>query len=606
MLHPTIHSYIKEKESEYETQEIRVGDNWNWNMRNHIQMIFHLKNGVFFSGHNDWLRSFKNIMEPILNLAYWTEDIEVKDVVFFIESENGRGLSFLIKKYHDEVYVREHDLDEMFDEITESDIDYGGVIIQKNRDKPEIKQLQSIAFCDQTNLLGGPIGFKDSFSPEALRKEKKRGWGDPKNGATISIEELILLAEDTKDAQGLRDVKRNEVTGKNVDVYIVYGTLPESFLKEGGSEEEWIYQVQVVAFYTDKDSKRQHVTLFRKKSSDDILSFFTSKKVHGRGLGRGEGEVQIHPQIWTNFLEIHKLSLLEAGSKVVLYTDDENFANRNEVQDMEQLEIMTIADKKVVRNVPTLGVNQIQMMTQAIDSWFDFAQIAGAAQDPIIGSEPKSGTTFRGQERTVAQGRGSHDRKRGKRAKYLEFLYRDGIIPNMVREITDGTKFLATLTGDEMLWVSDQMAQNFANRKRIDSILALEEPEDEELLKEQFLKEFRRKGNKHLIEILKGEFKGIEVKMGINIAGKQKLLADLSDKILSIFQFAFADPLKWQQGMQVPGLAKMFNNLLEFSGMDLTDFTDFVSKIPEQQQQLPAPQPQRQQAPLELNKAPVL
>ena len=56
--------------------------------------------------------------------------------------------------------------------------------------------------------------------------------------------------------------------------------------------------------------------------------------------------------------------------------------------------------------------------------------------------------------------------------------------------------------------------------------------------------------------------------------------------------------------MQIPALAKMFNNLLEFSGMNEADFTDFVSKIPEQQQQLSVQQGQKTQ-PLELNKAPV-
>ena len=602
MQHPDIGGYIKEKESEYETQEIRVGDNWNWNMRNHIQMIFHLKNGVFFSGHNDWLRPFKNIMQPILNLAYWTEDIEVKDVVFFIESKNGRGLSFLIKKYHDEIYTREHDLDMMFDEITESDLDFGGVIVQKSKERPEIKQLQSIAFADQTDLLGGPIGFKESFSPEALRKMSKIGWGETSNGATISIEELILLAEDSKDTQGMRDTKRNEVTGKNIDTYVVMGSLPESFLKENGSTEDWLYQVQVVAFYTDKNNKREHVTLFRKKGTPDMLKFFTCKKVHGRGLGQGEGEALVHPQIWTNFLEIHKTSLLEAGSKVVLYTDDENLTNRNEVQDMEQLELLTIADKKVIRNVPTLGVNNIQLMNNAVDSWLDHAQLTGAAFDPILGSEPKSGTTFRGQERTVAQGRGLHDRRRGQRAKFFEQIYRDWIIPEIVREITDGTKFLATLTSDELQWVSDQMAQNHANKVRNEAILALEEPRDEEELKQDFLKEFSKKGNKHLIEIIKGDFKGIEVKMGINIAGKQKDLAILSDKILSIFQFIFANPIAFQQAMQIPTLSKSFNDILEFSGLNQAEFMNFTSNIP---QQLLPPQGQPQAAPLELNKAPV-
>src|SRR3990167_3735252 len=120
MKSPDIFSFIQTEESRYETEEIRVGDNWLWNMRNHVQLIFHLKNGVFYTGENKWLRAFKQIMRPLLRLSYWTEDLEVKDVTFFIEGKDDRALSFLIKKYHDEVYVREHDLDQMFDEITET------------------------------------------------------------------------------------------------------------------------------------------------------------------------------------------------------------------------------------------------------------------------------------------------------------------------------------------------------------------------------------------------------------------------------------------------------------------------------------------------------
>src|SRR3990167_9446030 len=124
MFPETIFQYITAEENRFDTEEVAVGSNWRWGWKNHVQMIFHFKNGVFFQGENNWMRAFKNIMEPVLNLAYWTEDIEVKDVVFFIENMPGRVASFFIKKYHDEVYVREHDLDEMFDEITESDVDY--------------------------------------------------------------------------------------------------------------------------------------------------------------------------------------------------------------------------------------------------------------------------------------------------------------------------------------------------------------------------------------------------------------------------------------------------------------------------------------------------
>src|SRR3990167_4973198 len=104
MLNPSIYDWIREEESRFESDEIQVGSNWMWSFRIHVQLIFHLKNGVFYTGQNDYLRAVKNIMEPILNLDYWTEDIELKDVVFYIENEQGRILSFLIKKYHYEVY----------------------------------------------------------------------------------------------------------------------------------------------------------------------------------------------------------------------------------------------------------------------------------------------------------------------------------------------------------------------------------------------------------------------------------------------------------------------------------------------------------------------
>ena len=81
---PSIFEYIKSEEARFDTEEIRVGSNWSWNFRKHVELIFHLKNGMFYTGENNWLRAFKNIMEPILNLADWMEDIEVKDSVFYI------------------------------------------------------------------------------------------------------------------------------------------------------------------------------------------------------------------------------------------------------------------------------------------------------------------------------------------------------------------------------------------------------------------------------------------------------------------------------------------------------------------------------------------
>ncbi len=593
---PDIFSYIKQQESAFETDEVKLGDNWSWSFRTHVQMIFHLKNGIFFTGENNWIRAFKNIMLPMLNLAYWTEDIEVKEVTFFIENLTGRALSFLIKKYHDEVYVRENDLDTLFDEITESDLDYGGVLIQKtNTKRPEVIQLNTIAFCDQTDILGGTIAFKHHFSPDKLRAMKKNGWGDEKNGATISLDELITHASFEKAPSGMNSTKENTVPSKTIEVYLLRGALPEHYLEDNDNMEDWYNQVQVVAFYTAKNKNKEGVVLYRKKETEDTLLFHTSKKIEGRALGQGEGETLVHPQIWTNFLTIHKMNLLESASKIPLYTDDQSYANRNKIQDMENLEITTIEDNKRIYQVPTAAPSNIQLIQNATNEWFEHAQLTASAYDPVLGKEASSGTTFRGQERSVAQGRGLHDRRKGQRAKFIERIYREIIIPDIVKDILGGKKFLATLTGEEMTWISDQLATNEANKRVKESMFDAVrggKPMMSEADRDQFVRTFKelfsKKGSKHLLEVLKDEFEGVEVKMGINIANKQKDLANVSDKILSIFQYIFANPQGFQQAMQIPALARSFQDILEFSGMNQSDFQSLLT--PMNAPQLSAPQ----------------
>lgn len=597
MFPETIFNYITQQENAFDTEEVQVGSNWRWNFKNHVQMIFHLRNGVFFQGENDWMRSFREVMDPVLELAKWTEDLEVKDVVFFIENKPGRVASFFVKKYHDEVYVREHDLDELFDEITESDIDYGGVLVEMISEKrPKVLPLPRIAFCDQTEVMGAPIGFKMYLSPSKLRQMEKSGWFKKENGATGSANELISLATFDKSPDGQTGQQKNTTTGKQIEVYIVRGDLPQHYLDDSGNMDTMTGQLQIVAFYTDKDKKKQYFTCYRKKQDEGALKFFTSQKVVGRALGRGWGERLLHPQIWTNFLEIHKTQMLQAAAKVPLYTDDETFTNRNEIQDMENLEITTIKEGKRMFQVPTAAKANIQLFKDGVNSWFEHAQYVGSSFDPLMGKEATSGTTFRGQNQVVQQGKGAHERKKGKRAKFIEEIYRDRIIPDIKKEITKGKKFLSTLSSDEMNWVAEQLAVNAWNKHVIEKAIALKDFEDgeQQLFIEKKKEEILKGGAQQLLEILEGEFADIEARIGINIAGKQKDLAGLSDKILSIFQFVMSNPVGFQQGMQIAGMSDAMNSILEYSGVNQSEFNNFVKKLSDtqiQQQQMAQPQP---------------
>lgn len=605
MFPETIFQYITQEENKFDTDNVQVGQNWMWNFKNHVQMIFHLKHGQFFTGENDWMRAFKNIMELVLTNAYWTEDIEVKDVVFYIENPNGRVLSFFVKKYHDEIYVKENDLDVLFDEITESDVDFGGVLVDTTANKrPTVISLTKVAFADQTDICGGPIATKMYLSPSKLKAMEKQGWFKKENGADGTVEDLIALATFQKDTDGaIRDSKKNITTGKNIEVYIVRGSLPKEYLKEIEDDEEanqMENQIQIVGFYYDKKKKKQGFTIYKNKEKEESIKFFTSQEVSGRALGRGWGERMLQPQVWTNFLEIHKTQMLQAGAKSPLITDDETFTNRNKIQDMENLEVATIKEGRSINLLATLAPANVNLFQNGINDWFNFAQYAGASFDPSLGKESASGTTFRGQNQVVQQGKGPHDRLRGKRAKFIEELYRCRILKDIKKEIVKGKKFLATLSGDEMEWVVEQMAINEWNHHGAEHAIAGNNfnEGDKEAFIEQKKSEIQKKGNKHILEWVGKEFEDVEIKMGINIAGKQKDLLGMSDKIFSIIQAAMANPQAFQQTLQIEGMKTAMDSILEYSNVSAPQFYGLTKKMAAQPVQSPQPSPLQPNAPV--------
>lgn len=596
---PSIFEYIKTEESRYETEEVKVYDNHSWNMRNHIQMSLMLTDGFYTTGENNWVRPFKKVIEPLIELANTAEDIELKDITLFLKNKTDKVAKFLIKKYHDSIYVKEHDIDALIDEIAESDNKLGGVLVQRGKDVPEVLKLVRLAFCDQTDIQGGPMGFKYDFSPSKLRKMASYGWGKKENGANVTLDELIALATAEKEPAG-NNGKKNETTGKNIEVYIVRGDLPEAYLKDNDDVESCYYQLQIVAFYKDKDEKKQGKILYRKGANEEDLLFHTSKPVEGKALGKG-ADIFFNEQIWTNFLEIHKMNLLESASKVPLWTDDDGFVNRQQIRDMENLEITTIKQGSSIGQIPTAAPANIQLFQQSINEWFQNAQLVGFAQDPLLGKQSYAGQTFKGQERLVQTGRGPHERTKGKRAKFIEKLYRQFIIPEIKKEITKGVEFVASLSFSELQWVMDSMAENFASKTQKEQVLNGELPGDKEVLIQEFKKNFTKKGNEHLIKILKDEFKDAEIDIEIDVAGKQHDLAEMTTKIFSIFQFVFANPQGFQQLMQIPAMANSFNDILEYSNIEPSDFASLVQAAPVQPTQAPQGQPPVPQLNAQLN-----
>lgn len=586
---PTIFSYITLEESAYQTKDIQISDNWPWNMSQHIILSFLMKHGKYRDISNDPKTKppFHNIIMPILEFRYAAEDRDVKDIIFETEDPEKQHLSFLIKKYWDDVFTIENNLDEFLDDAVEEKVDYGGCLVKKGQGAvPELMPLQTIAFCDQTDILGGPIGFKFNFSPEALKLKAKLGWGDEKNGATHTIDQVIDLATKDKDASG-QEAQQNQVTGKNIKVYVVRGSLPASYLKDGNKHEDLIKQVQVVAFYQDKNSPtgKTGVTFYRAEEKESVLKIHIPKKVFNRALGWGGVEALLDPQIWTNFAEIHKNNLLKASSKVVFFTDDDNFTNRNKVRDMENLET-AIIDKESrygIRQIPTASPN-IALFDRRVQELEDHAQKLAGVTDPLLGRQPPAGTPFRLQQQVVFEGKKPHERTAGKFDKFLEEIIQDWIIPHMIREITKGKTFLSTLTSDQMEYILQRVPRNRAVKRQWDDVLSGKIPGELMAYEEEEKQKLIQNGNQQILEILKDEFKGVKAKVKIRISGKQKDLVGFVDKLVNLLRQFWTLPPEIKND---PTTQHLMNQILEASGLPPATLGKLTSGIPQIESPLP-------------------
>ena len=553
----TVFDFIKKQEVNY-TKPIQLEDGWNWCMKDYLRKCFLYKNFQFLENNdNRELRPFKNIILAILNIQYRTEGFDVKDIELYVDDADDYYQSFLVKKFHNK-WALENEIDTFIDDMVESYADYGGILSRNtNKSKPEVIDLRSLAFCNQTDILAYPFCIKHTFSASQLREWDDK-WGKAENGATISIEELIVLArEEGKDEP------------KEIIIYELHGNLPKEWLNDERTETEskkYIQQIQIVAYYQDSNKQERGVCLFKNREPKLPFKFLARDKIIGRALGRSGIEELFEAQKWTNWDEIKITEMLEAASKMINLTDDPSVVAKHPsgLKDVDNLELVQVqSGSKGVWQMDTYPRN-LAVFNNALERWERQAQILGAASDLMLGETPTSGTPFKLYEARVTEDKSMHRYRQGKLAVFMDEIYRDWILPHIAKEIAQDQNFLTELSADELQGVAEQVIINEVNKQIKNQILAgqILDPQEIEANKQRFKADFLKSGNKRFIKIFKGE---ITKKLSVmtNIVGKQKNLAMLTDKLVNVLRQYIATP----QIRQDPEMAKLLNVILESSGL---------------------------------------
>lgn len=551
-----IYDLIIEERKNYD-RPVTLEDGWDWGMKEHLRKSFLYLNSQFSQDNEDKdLRPNKNIVLPIMNVQYRTEGFDVKDIEIYVDNPDEYYKSLLVRKFHQK-WALENDIDTFIDEMVFSYSTYGGVLVrQTDEAKPEVIDLRTLAFCNQTDLMNYPFAIKHEYSFSQLRTANKK-WGDGNYGATIGIEELITIVK--KEGK------------KTVEVFEVHGLMPKEWLT-GEDDSSYdldddakdVNQMQVVAFYQNENKQSRGVTLFRYREPKLPFKFLARDRVEGRALGRGGVEELFDPQIWTNWNEIKVAEMLDAASKTISWTTDPSLKGKNNLNNVDNNEVLILQDGKTIQQLDTYPRN-LAVFNDALGRWQEHAQILGSATDPLLGETPNSGTPFKLYEAQQMESKSMHRFRQGQLAVFMDEIYRDWLLPHLAREIAKEQNFMAELSVDEMAEVVDKVMIKKANEFKKRMILSLQEV-NEELVndyKQVVGNELIKKSNKKFFKILKDEMKEKTLKVMTNIAGKQKNLALLTDKLVNVLRQYLSTP----QLRQDPEMTKLLNAVLESSGL---------------------------------------
>lgn len=566
-----IYSYILEEEATYKTQLIPITKSVEWNMHEHIERCTNVSNGWYHSGKNDGTRPYEDIVSPILDVASRAEGFDVKDIVPFINDADNYYKSFLIKKFHPQ-WARKYEIDTFIDELVESSIVYDLALIKNvNNIRPEVVKLQSIAFCDQTDVLSGPIAIKHQYSVAEIQEFRGK-WNDD------MIEMAVLNAKSSKVVSSSND-QEAKTPGKYIEVYEVHGMFPDSFLNDGGSISDYTPQIHIVTYYTDKEGKKVGITLFKGPERKSIFRALVLKPVFGRACGKSIVESLFEPQVWHNYSAIRIKEMLDGAALTLFQTDDDELANQK-LTNLKTNTVIKVKEGKQLTKVDTSPRDISSFNNKQVKTEND-ARTIGHASEASLGKNPNAGTPFKLQELIVQEGNGIHEFRQGKIASFVaDVLYRDWILGYLVREMNAGKKFSEELTLDEMQEIADKISNNEVNRlvkaKFIKGKITTGEERDAMI--KVYRDNFMKNGSRKFMEILQGELKDIPVEVFVNITGKQRKMAENADKITNIIREVIKNPQAFQQ---FPGIAKAFNQLLEESGLSPIDWTQ-ITKAPEQ------------------------
>lgn len=519
-----------------------------------IRTVEFYSNSQYLSGNTDSLgreKPFYNVGNYRVTVAKTATDLDVKDIRFEPDSLKHSVQAML---YNKELYkyLKDVNFSLTLNEMGLTRPKYGGVLVKKyTKDgqlKIDVMDWTNVDF-DPADVVGGVIIETFHLSPSELVA---------KRGVWKYVDEVLKAHN-----------KLNKGKPAKVCVKALSGDFPVDYYP--GNEDDDSGEYKRMCFYIAEVGKKKYL-LYSEYEKEVEYKYLPWEKV-GNSLGRGVWEDGFEAQTWQNDAMISMKNVMDISGKVIISTDSQKISG-NAITGVDNGHIFQIEAGRSIQSL-NLAPSALPQFERVIELWNNQFDRSASTYDANTGEAPTAGTPYSQTALLNQVANSPFEFRREEWGIFLNEILNDWVMPFLKKKILEAHNLVSDYT-DEELDIIDEAVAEYEGREYVKSSILnkgeVPKPEDLESFKAGVRKEMAKDGKRREIAIPEG-FLDVKGKLTANITGELKNKAAILQSLDSIFKTAVStfNPNTGQySALQDPALSKIFNQIVEMSGVPLS------------------------------------
>lgn len=526
-----------------------------------IRTVEFYSNSQYLSGNKDDLgkeKPFYNVCNYRVTTAKVATDLDVKDIKFEPDSLKYRVQSMIINKELYK-YFKESNFSQTLNDMGYVRPKYGGVLIKKSINNGKLV----ISVVDWTNVEFDPSDITGGVLIEKF-------YLQPSEFASYSAE--------WKNVNEV--LKAHEKFHKNkpakIEILEISGELPESYYPENEDNSEYVDNGKYarMCFYVAVVGKKKFV-LYYEKEKENRYKYLPWEKV-GLGLGRGVVEDGFESQVWQNDAMISMKNAMELSGKVILSTDSQKVSG-NAITGVSNGHIFQLEQGKSINSL-NLSASSLPQFQNIISLWDNQYNKIASTFDANTGEAPTAGTPYSQTALLNQVANSPFEYRREEWGIFLNEVLNDWIYPYLKKRIVKEHNLVAEYTDEELDIIDESIAIYESNNSIIESLFTggkIPTTQEQMMMIDDIKNSLKKNGKKRELSIPES-FLDVKGNLTANITGELKNKSVILQSLDSIFKTVVStyNPQTGTYGaLQDPTLSKIFNQIIEMSGMPSVAFS---------------------------------